>query len=218
MSVARAGNARAVPKPRGTRYGLAMPHAIEPDLFGAGVAPGGFRYRADFLSEPDERNLVAELERQDFKAFEFRGFEGKRRVVSYGWRYDFNGGGLKQAEDMPAFLSPLHERAAAFAGLARDDLQQVLLTEYAPGAAIGWHKDRSVFGKVIGISLLSDCVFRFRREARGTWQRAKLVVERRSAYLLAGAARHDWQHSIPPVDRLRYSITFREFRDASRLE
>jgi hypothetical protein len=94
--------------------------------------------------------------------FEFHGFTGKRRIVSFGWRYDFNGGVLTRTEDMPGFLSGFRARAEASAGIAPGGLQQVLITDYAPGAAIGWHKDRWVFGEVIGISLLSPCTFRLR--------------------------------------------------------
>ena len=113
---------------------------------------------------------------------------------------------------MPALLLPLRDRAAAFAGLAPAALQHVLVTEYGPGAAIGWHKDKSVFGEVIGISLVSACTFRLRRKAGATWERASLVAEPRSAYLLRGASRSEWEHSIPAVDSLRYSITFRNLR------
>jgi alkylated DNA repair dioxygenase AlkB len=92
------------------------------------------------------------------------------------------------------------------------DLQQVLLTEYRPGVQIGWHKDRSVFGEVVGISLLSACTFRLRRKLGGQWERASIIVEPRSAYLLAGPSRTEWEHSIPGVPELRYSITFRNFK------
>jgi alkylated DNA repair dioxygenase AlkB len=187
------------------------------DLFEvASKDPAGFRYAPEFISRADERQLIEHLQRLEFKPFEFQGFLGKRRVVSFGWRYDFNGGGLTKTEDMPDFLLPLRERAAAFDDLHPTDLQQVLLTEYQPDAPIGWHKDRSVFGDVVGISLLSACTFRFRRKAGTRWERSSLVLAPRSAYLLHGPARTDWEHSIPAVTELRYSITFRNFRDGAR--
>jgi alkylated DNA repair dioxygenase AlkB len=135
-------------------------------------------------------------------------------VISFGWRYDFNGGGLKRVEDIPEFLLRLREAAGSTFGLDPAKLQQVLLTQYPPGAAIGWHKDRSVFGDVVGISLAAACTFRFRRKAGTGWERRSLVLAPRSAYLLQGASRTDWQHSIPAVEALRYSITFRSFRSA----
>jgi alkylated DNA repair dioxygenase AlkB len=113
---------------------------------------------------------------------------------------------------MPAFLLPIRDKAAAFAGLAPARLQHVLVTEYGAGAGIGWHKDKAVFGEVIGISLVAPCTFRFRRKAAGRWQRASLLAEPRSAYLLRGPSRTEWEHSIPAVDSLRYSITFRNLR------
>jgi len=177
--------------------------------------PAGFRYAEEFISRAEERCLVEHLQRLEFKPFEFQGFLGKRRIVPFGWRYDFNGGGLQQTNDIPNFLLPLRERAAAFADLQRTDLQQVLVTEYQPGAPIGWHKDRSVFGELVGVSLLSACTFRFRRKAGAGWERSSIVLAPRSAYLLHGPARTEWEHSIPAVMELRYSITFRNFRAAA---
>jgi alkylated DNA repair dioxygenase AlkB len=92
-------------------------------------------------------------------------------------------------------------------------LEHALILDYPPGAAIGWHKDRPAFGDVIGISLLAPCTFRLRRKTGTTWERLSLTAEARSAYLLRGAARNEWEHSIPPVDARRYSITFRTLRE-----
>jgi alkylated DNA repair dioxygenase AlkB len=171
--------------------------------------PPGLIHAVDFLSAQEEAGLVAELAGLEFAPFEFHGFLGKRRVLSFGWRYGFDGSGLARAEPIPAFLLPLRERAARFAGVEPHALEHVLLTEYVAGAGIGWHRDRSVFGETIGISLLAPCRIRFRRRLDGRWQRSALVAEPRSIYLLRGAARREWEHSIPAVDRLRYSITFR---------
>ena len=179
------------------------------DLFAGDTLPEGFRYQPDFLSQKEESSLLQNLKGLPFREFEFQGFKGKRRVVSFGWRYDFNGGGLTKTEDMPGFLAHTRVRAERFAALAPNKLQQVLITEYMEGAAIGWHKDRSAFGDVVGISLLSLCTFRFRRKAGAKWERRSLIVEPRSVYLLRGPSRNDWEHSIPGVESLRYSITFR---------
>jgi len=176
--------------------------------------PEGFRYQQDLLSPADEQRLVQQFDALPFKEFEFHGFLGKRRVVSFGWRYDFNQGGLQKIEDIPSFLVPIRERAAGFAEMPPAAFQQVLLTQYPAGAAIGWHKDRSIFGEVIGISLVSSCVFRFRRKAGKGWERASFIAAPRSVYLLQGPARTEWEHSIPAVESLRYSITFRNFRSA----
>jgi len=185
----------------------------QPDLFAQTPGtPQGFRYRAGFFTSEEERELARNLAALPFQPFEFHGFLGNRRVVSFGWRYVFDGRGLEQAEPMPDFLLPLRDRAAAFADIEPDLLEHVLLTEYQPGAAIGWHRDRSVFGDVIGLSLLSPARLRFRRREGPKWQRAAIDVEPRSAYLLTGPARAEWEHSIPAVESLRYSITFRTLR------
>jgi alkylated DNA repair dioxygenase AlkB len=171
--------------------------------------PEGFSYCAELLSPNEEKVLLDECAALPYRAFEFHGFVGKRRVVSFGWEYDFARERVRRTDDLPAFLFGLREKAASFAGLEAHDLPHALVTEYQAGAAIGWHKDKGVFGDVIGISLLAPCTFRLRRRAGSTWERASLVVGPRSAYLLRGTARREWEHSIPPVGSLRYSITFR---------
>jgi alkylated DNA repair dioxygenase AlkB len=185
------------------------------DLFGDDSLPEGFRYQGDFLSEGEERSLLEHIKVLPFREFEFHGFTGRRRIVSFGWRYDFNGGRLTKTEDMPEFLSGIRARAESFAAIAPKGLQQVLISEYSPGAAIGWHKDRSVFGDVVGISLLSACTFRLRRKAGKSWQRRNLIAEPRSIYLLRGPSRTEWEHSIPGVDSLRYSLTFRNILEGA---
>jgi alkylated DNA repair dioxygenase AlkB len=198
-----------------------MPAPDQPGLFDAAgdddtrddSLPPGFKYQADVISPADETDLVRHIEPLPFQDFQFHGFVGKRRVVSFGWRYDFNDRALQKADDIPPFLQPLRARAAAFAARPPDAFQHVLITEYAPGAAIGWHKDKAVFAEVVGVSLVSPCRFRFRREVNGKWQRAAIELQPRSIYLLAGPSRTEWEHSIPGVEQLRYSITFRNFPD-----
>ena len=181
----------------------------------APVFPAGFRYEPDILTPAQEIELLERVRELPFVEFQFQGYVGKRRVVSYGWQYDFNLRKLQEADDIPPFLLDLRKTAADFAGMTPERLQQVLVTEYDAGAGIGWHRDKAVFGEVIGLSLLSSCRFRLRRKAGTTWERVSLTAEPRSAYLLSGPARTEWEHSIPEVDTLRYSITFRNFREAS---
>ena len=178
------------------------------------MLPAGFTYQPDFLSPEEEHELVARLADLPFRPFEFQGYVGNRRIVSFGWKYDFNTRELRRTDAMPGFLAAIRARAADLAGLPPDSLQQVLLTEYAPGAGIGWHRDKAVFGEVVGISLLSACTFRFRRKKGVGWERASVLAAPRSAYLLQGPSRTEWEHSIPAVDALRYSITFRNLRSS----
>jgi alkylated DNA repair dioxygenase AlkB len=125
--------------------------------------PDGFRYRSDFISRTNEDVPLAYVRELPFREFEFHGYTGKRRVVSFGWQYNFSARRLLKAEDILDYLLKLREVTATFAGLEPEEFQHVLVTEYGPGAGIGWHRDKAVFGEVVGISLLSPCVFRMRR-------------------------------------------------------
>ena len=176
--------------------------------------PEGFSYRPELISRAEEDALLRQVRELPFHDFEFRGYTGKRRVVSFGWHYDFSARQLQKADDIPGYLLALRQAAAAFADIDAEEFQHVLVTEYGPGAGIGWHRDKAVFGEVVGISLLSPCVFRMRRKlSEKKWERVNLVAEPRSAYHLSGPARFKWEHSIPQMDALRYSITFRNLRE-----
>jgi len=176
----------------------------------------GFRYQPAFIETAVEDALVARVRELPFQEFEFHGFKGRRRVVSFGWKYEFSGGGqLRKAGEIPEFLLALRSRAASFARVDADLFQHVLVTEYGPVAGIGWHRDKAVFGQVVGVSLLASCVLRFRRKVKEKWDRVNVFTERGSAYHLTGPVRSEWEHSILRVDELRYSITFRTMSEDS---
>jgi alkylated DNA repair dioxygenase AlkB len=207
-----------MPGKRG-QEGEAPPGAVDgPQAQLSWLAPGlppveGFLYQPDLVPPALERSLIAQCRELDLREFEFRGYFGKRRVASFGTRYDFKDHRTHAAPDIPDFLLPLRQLAASFAGVNPCALRHALVTEYRPGAAIGWHSDRPVFEDVVGISLLSPCRFRLRCRCGGKWRRESVTLEPRSAYLLRGVVREQWEHSIPPADSLRYSVTFRSLRD-----
>lgn len=192
-----------------------MARAEQLPLFGASPdLPEGFAYQPQFVSPDEERELIARLAEVPFAPFQFRGYEGRRRVFSFGWRYDFDGAGLVQVDPIPDWLLPLRDRAAEFAGLAPEAFAHVLLTEYGEGARIGWHRDRPAFERVVGISLASPCVMQLRRWAGTRFERRAVTLAPRSAYRLLGSARSEWEHAIPAVTSLRYSITFRNLHSS----
>lgn len=173
------------------------------------AAPAGLVYAPGFIGVEEESALARRITALPFKPFEFHGFTGNRRTVSFGMHYAFDGSGLREADPIPDWLRSLRARAAALAGLPVEALTHALVIEYAPGAGIGWHRDRSVFGDVVGISLLAPAPLRFRRKAGAKWERFTVTAEPRSAYLLRGEARLEWEHSIPQLETLRYSVTLR---------
>jgi alkylated DNA repair protein (DNA oxidative demethylase) len=176
----------------------------------------GLRYREALIDEGEERQLLERLGSLELAPFRFHGWLGNRKTQSFGWRYDFEDASFTRTEPIPGWLQPFRDKAAAFADVEPNDFVHVLLARYDPGAGIGWHRDRDVFEKVVGVSLNSPATLRFRQRTGSGFRRASLEVEPRSAYLLAGEPRWEWEHSIAPGDQLRFSITFRTLSEKGR--
>lgn len=177
-------------------------------LFDAPVI-AGLRYEEEVIGKDDELELMQRLDELDLTPFRFQGWLGNRKTLSFGWRYDFEDASFSPAMPIADWLQPLRRRAAVFAGISPDAFVHVLLARYDPGAGIGWHRDRDVFEEVVGISLNTPATLRFRQRTNAGFRRASIEVRPRSAYLLSGEARWDWEHRITPGDELRFSITFR---------
>lgn len=192
--------------------------AFQGDLFGAPAGlpptsmPEGFSYRPDLISQDEERELVRHIQGLSFQPFDFHGHLANRQIVGFGLRYDYERRQVVEAPSIPDFLLPVRAKVAEFAGVPAAAFGQALINEYRPGAGIGWHRDKPHFELVAGVSLLAPCSFRLRRKKGAAWDRETIDVEPRSVYLMAGPARNEWEHSIPPVERHRYSVTFRTIR------
>jgi alkylated DNA repair protein (DNA oxidative demethylase) len=175
----------------------------------------GLLFQSDFLTVQEERDLLALLQTLPFYEFKLHGVAAKRRVLHFGLRYALDSRVLSTAPEIPSQFEPVRRRAAAFAGVAPDDFSQILVNEYRPGAAIGWHHDSPPFGIVAGISLGATCTMRFQHGSGEERRTAAQELPSRSIYVLTGDARNLWQHRIAPVRELRYSITFRTLRKQS---
>ena len=173
--------------------------------------PEGFLYQPEFITVAEEADLLRHFVKLDFQAFDFHGYIAKRRIVEYGFEYDFTSRQAEAARPLPHFLAPFANRAAEWAGIHSVEIIESVITEYSPGSPIGWHRDVPQFEIIIGISLKSSCRFRF-KPYRKEGKIMSVTLEPRSAYILRGPARWNFQHSIPAVKSLRYSITFRTWR------
>ena len=179
------------------------------DFFATPPAVPGLVLAEDFVGPGEEAELAAAIDAARLAPFKFQGWEGKRLTASFGLAYDFERGRLVEAAPIPAWLEPLRRKAAKLAGLEPDELRHALVIRYDPGAGIGWHRDRPQFGTVIGVSLGAPAVLRLRKRRAAGFERRAVPLPPRSAYVLADEARHDWEHSIVPQERTRWSITFR---------
>jgi alkylated DNA repair dioxygenase AlkB len=180
-------------------------------LFPIDNLPEGLLYQPDFLTKEEEAGLLRIFRELPFQAFDFHGYTARRRVLEFGLEYDFTTRRAMPTQSFPEFLSSVRERAAQFAGISAAALVEGMVTEYSPGAPIGWHRDAPQFGTIIGISLASASRMRF-KPYKAEGKPVALTLEPRSIYLMHGPARWKFQHNIPAVKELRYSITFRTLR------
>ena len=191
---------------------------IQADFIGATEAlPEGFVYQPEFLSRDEECVLLGIMRSLPFKEAEYREWQAKRRIVSYGGHYDFTHHTLKSAVAIPDFIYPLRERIASWARISPSTIHHAVIAEYPPGTQLGWHRDVPDFEQILGVSLGGPTRMRLRPypPKRGARFAHIVVLSPRSAYAFRGNARWNWQHSISPTKELRYSITFRTLRPES---
>ena len=178
--------------------------------------PEGFLYVPEFISEDEETILLKEISKVELHNFNFQGFQANRKVASFGYDYSFDNGNLTRGYEIPSTFNSLIEKVSRSVNIKPVEFAELLVTEYPPGAVINWHRDAPPFDIIAGISLMEDCNFRLRpndkaKQTRGTV--TSFPVKRRSLYIIKGPARSDWQHSITPVKKTRYSITLRTLRN-----
>ena len=192
---------------------MRSPLDSQSDLFAAAALPPGLTYTPAFLSPWEELALLESIRGLPLKAAPYKQYTARRRIASYGARYDFLAQRLEHAPTLPAALEPLRDAVARAMGVGADGLAQALVTEYAPGTPLGWHRDTQEFERIAGVSLAAACTMRWRR-----WPHTKgapvldLTVAPRSLYVMQEEARWGWQHAVAPTTALRYSITFRTLR------
>ncbi|HEY0878113.1 MAG TPA: alpha-ketoglutarate-dependent dioxygenase AlkB [Zeimonas sp.] len=180
-----------------------------------GRLPEGLRYQRDFLGVDEERELIVRIRALPLRAAKYQSYAARRRVASFGGSFDYDANRLEPSPALVAELHPLRERVASWLGVPPDALVHVLVAEYAPGTPLGWHRDVPDFEDVVGVSLGGEATMRFRPYPPEQPKRADIVrvtLQPRSIYVLHGAARWKWQHSVAPTRTLRWSITFRTAR------
>jgi alkylated DNA repair dioxygenase AlkB len=179
------------------------------------VGPEGLRYLTEFISKATEQTLIEKIQSLPLTPFQFGQYEGKRRVASFGFSYDYTQKRLQEADPIPGWLKETANKIEMVVSPG-DKIEQVLCTEYDVGVGIGWHRDKPHFQKIFGLSLGTDCRLRFRRKSGLKWDRFALNALPRSLYMMTGESRSVWEHSISAVEAKRYSITFRTMSDSKR--
>lgn len=179
------------------------------------VLPPGFSYRPEFISSEEEQRLIGQIRNTELKAFQFHGYEGKRRTANYGYNWSFEKRTLSKGRPIPEHFHWFIERAAGHSGIPAEEIVQLLLIEYPPGAIINWHRDAPPFGTIMGLSLCGERTFRLRphdKKKQGRGSIISLRVAPRSLYVIQVEARSEWEHATLPEDDVRYSITLRTLR------
>lgn len=181
--------------------------------------PDGLAYKADFITQSDEQALIRNIAALPLTEARYKEYTARRRTMSFGSSFDYDRNISLPAPPMPEFLQGLRAQVAAWAQLPEATFVHTLIAEYRPGTPLGWHRDVPEFEIIAGVSLAGPAVLRFRPYPWSSERKRDMFaieLEPRSVYVLRDTMRWGWQHSVPAVDALRYSITFRTRRDASR--
>ena len=175
--------------------------------------PEGFDYLPDFLSVSEERAILDRIDALKFGTVEMRGMVAKQKVLHFGWMYGYESWRITRENPLQIGSWLCANGRPVLMQEHAENIEEVLLSQYSPGAGIGWHRDAPMFGPaVVGISLLGTCRLRFQRKRGDVREQAECSLEPRSAYVLNGQARAMWQHSIPDTKATRYSITLRTLK------
>ena len=83
--------------------------------------PEGLRYAEEFVSPALEKTLIGHIAALPLQPFQFGQYEGKRRVASFGFRYDYAMRRLEEADPIPEWLGPIIEKVEAFGGRGTRD-------------------------------------------------------------------------------------------------
>lgn len=185
----------------------------QPQLFSVGPdLPEGMAYEPGLITPAEEQELITFIDALPLHEARYREWNARRRIVTYGGRYDFSRNELMPADPIAPFLLPLRDRIAAWSSIPTSAFRHALISEYSPGTQLGWHRDIHYYGEIVGVSLAGSGRMRLRPypPQKGRCRAAQVIdLEPRSAYILRGPARWKWQHAISPTRALRYSITFR---------
>jgi alkylated DNA repair dioxygenase AlkB len=176
------------------------------------VLPQGFNYYPNFITTDEEAQLVKVIERFDLQTMKFHEYEAKRKVISFGQGWSFTEQKLKQGNPIPNEFDFLVDKIVLQLSISKKSIAQFLITEYPVGSVINWHRDAPPFDIIAGVSLVSDCNFKLRPQEKEKQTRSatiSLPVQKRSLYTMHGPAKSEWQHSTAPVNKIRYSLTFR---------
>lgn len=198
-------------------------HTAQASLFDtADALPAGLVFAPDFIDTGAERALLDLAAALPLHEAQYKDYTARRRVFAYGTqlgqddaRYERSPRQLAALDALPAALHSLRKRLAAWAGVGAQELVHVMVAEYQTGTPLGWHRDAPHYELIAGVSLGSAARLRLRPwPPQGAKRDATVALDLapRSAYLLRGEARWGWQHSVPPVPALRYSVTMRTAR------
>ena len=181
----------------------------------APTLPSGFTYAENFISPEEERALLMAIQKLTLDNMKFHMYEAKRKVISFGKGWSFTDQCLKDGNQFPEEVGFLITRIAGYLKIPAESIAQFLVTEYPVGSVINWHRDAPPFETIVGVLLLSDCIFKLRPQEKEKQTRTSTVilpVKRRSFYVMKGQSKTAWQHCTSPVEKVRYSLTFRTLR------
>jgi alkylated DNA repair dioxygenase AlkB len=159
--------------------------------------------------------LLHQIAAIELRNLNFRGHEEEKKVASFGYDRIFEKRILTKGKQIPKQFEWLLEMMARKTHIGFDRISGFLVTAYPKGSVINWNRDATPFDTIIGVSLLSDCTFKFRPLDQTKQNRKNIIsfpVLRKSIYIMRDESRSEWEHSIASVTSQRFSISLRTLK------
>ena len=81
----------------------------------------GLRYYPEIITQSMEFDVIERIRGLSLVPFRFGAYEGKRRVASFGFKYDYAERRLQEAGEVPEWLAPVIENSRSLWRPERED-------------------------------------------------------------------------------------------------
>lgn len=187
---------------------------IETKIEQTNIKMQGLYYLKNVLDAQTLEEVNMELQERFLKeSFSVGGGKNSRKVIHYGYEYNYKTGDVGNATlPFPSFIEKLSNIVKSL-GLEKDPkIVQCIINKYEPGQGIGAHIDSKKYGEFIYcFTFGSGADMEFSKDG----QKCSIYTEPNSLYIMSGESRNLWKHEMRP--RLTDTVNGKKVKRATRI-